>query len=104
MLLISNILKNGISTEHSLIYKEKYIVQKNWVKVHHHGVPIYRRNLLTIREVLFGPFNKCKARRYWCHIAISPSSFTLHGYSVEMNYSNLFWHCWYLLKLRFVQV
>lgn len=52
MLLISNILKNALALNISLIYKEKYIVQKELGKVHHHGVPIYRRNL-TIRGAIW---------------------------------------------------
>ena len=52
MLLISNILKNALALNISLIYKEKYIVQKELGKVHHHGVLIYRCNL-TIRGALW---------------------------------------------------
>ena len=49
---ISSILKNALALNILLIYKEKYIVQKELGKVHHHGVPIYRCNL-TIRGALW---------------------------------------------------
>ena len=49
---ISSILKNALALNISLIYKEKYIVQEELGKVHHHGVPIYRCNL-TIRGALW---------------------------------------------------
>ncbi len=52
MLLISNILKNALALNISLIYKEKYIVQKELGKVHHHGVLIYRCDL-TVRGALW---------------------------------------------------
>lgn len=49
---ISSILKNALAPKISLIYKEKYIVQKELGKVHRYGVLIYRYHI-TLRGALW---------------------------------------------------